>query len=120
VLCRRINSPVIASLSVWGATALLTGVVPLSTNPLVTKLLRKHTQVNPTSVDTGVIVAIPDVMDAGLDEPLFWGSLAFALLVAGAVAFPVNMWLIRRGRGHAVVHGQHDNRSHPAHGDHPR
>jgi hypothetical protein len=71
-------------------------------------------------VDNAVMVAIPDAMDAGLDAPLFWGSLAFALLVAGAVAFPVNMWLIRRGRGHAVVHGQHDHSSHPAHGEHPR
>ena len=71
-------------------------------------------------VDNAVIVAIPDAMDAGLDEPLFWGSLVFSLLVAGAVAFPVNMWLIRRGRGHAVVHDQHDHRSHPAHGEHPR
>ena len=38
---------------------------------------------------------------------LFWGSLAFALLVAGAVAYPVNRWLIARGRGHAVVHAHH-------------
>jgi hypothetical protein len=43
-------------------------------------------------------------MDAGLDSLLFWGSLAFALLVAGAVALPVNRWLIARGKGHAAVH----------------
>ena len=35
---------------------------------------------------------------------LFWGTLAFALAVAGAVAFPVNRWLITRGKGHAVLH----------------
>jgi hypothetical protein len=46
-------------------------------------------------------------MDAGLQEPLFWGSLALALLIAGAAAFPVNRWLIARGRGHAVVHRHH-------------
>ena len=28
-------------------------------------------------------------------------------LLAGVVAFPVNRWLIRRGRGHAVVHAHH-------------
>jgi hypothetical protein len=44
-------------------------------------------------------------MDAGLASLLFWGSLAFALLVAGLIALPVNRWLIARGRGHAVVHG---------------
>jgi hypothetical protein len=46
-------------------------------------------------------------MDAGLKEPLFWGSLALALVIAGAAAFPVNRWLIARGRGHAVVHRHH-------------
>jgi uncharacterized protein DUF4396 len=55
-------------------------------------------------VDNLVILAVPGAMDAGLDSLLFWGSLAFALLVAGAVALPVNRWLIARGKGHAVVH----------------
>ena len=43
-------------------------------------------------------------MDAGLDNVLFWGALSFALVIAGAVALPVNRWLIARGKGHAVVH----------------
>lgn len=34
-------------------------------------------------------------------------SLAISLVVAGAAAFPVNRWLIARGRGHAVVHAHH-------------
>ena len=55
-------------------------------------------------VDNLVVLTIPGAMDAGLDSLLFWGSLAFALLVAGAVALPVNRWLIARGKGHAVVH----------------
>jgi hypothetical protein len=55
-------------------------------------------------VDNAVMLAVPGAMEAGLDSPLFWGSLALALAVAGAVAFPVNRWLIARGRGHAVVH----------------
>jgi hypothetical protein len=46
-------------------------------------------------------------MDAGLDSALFWGTLAFALAVAGVFAFPVNRSLIARGRGHAVVHEHH-------------
>jgi hypothetical protein len=46
-------------------------------------------------------------MKAGLTNLLFWGSLAVALLVAGACAYPANRWLIARGRGHAVVHGHH-------------
>jgi hypothetical protein len=43
-------------------------------------------------------------MEAGLDDILFWGALSFALAVAGAFAFPLNRWLISRGKGHAVVH----------------
>ena len=58
-------------------------------------------------VDNAVMLAAPGAMDAGLADPLFWASLALALLVAAAAAFPVNRWLIARGRGHAVVHGQH-------------
>jgi Domain of unknown function (DUF4396) len=56
-------------------------------------------------VDNAVMLAVPGAMEAGLDSALFWGALAFALVVAGAVAFPVNRWLITRGKGHAVVHG---------------
>ena len=58
-------------------------------------------------VDNLVMVAIPGAMDAPLHAPLFWGSLAFALAVAGVAAFPLNRWLIARGRGHAVVHAHH-------------
>jgi hypothetical protein len=55
-------------------------------------------------VDNAVMLVIPGAMEAGLDSLLFWGSLAFALVVAGLIALPVNRWLIARGRGHAVVH----------------
>jgi hypothetical protein len=55
-------------------------------------------------VDNAIVVAVPGALDAGLGTLLFWGSLAFSLAVAGAVAMPVNRWLIGRGRGHAVVH----------------
>jgi hypothetical protein len=55
-------------------------------------------------VDNAIILIVPGAMEAGLADVLFWGTLSFALVVAGVVAFPVNRWLIRRGRGHAVVH----------------
>jgi hypothetical protein len=58
-------------------------------------------------VDNAIMLVIPGAMEAGLGNPLFWGSLVVALLVAGAAAFPVNRWLISRGRGHAVVHKYH-------------
>lgn len=60
-------------------------------------------------VDNLVMLTVPGAMDAGLGDALFWGSLAFSLLVAGAVALPVNRWLIARGKGHVAVHAaMHD------------
>ncbi len=58
-------------------------------------------------VDNAIMLVIPGAMAAGLASPLFWGSLAFALAVAAVAAFPVNRWLIGRGKGHAVVHAHH-------------
>jgi hypothetical protein len=57
--------------------------------------------------DNAIVLAIPGAMAAGLVDALFWGSLAFSLVVAFIVAYPVNRWLIARGLGHAVVHGAH-------------
>lgn len=58
-------------------------------------------------VDNAIMLAIPGAMGAGLGESRFWGSLALSLVLAGAAAFPVNRWLIARGRGHAVIHRRH-------------
>jgi hypothetical protein len=58
-------------------------------------------------VDNAIILVVPGAMEAGLADPLFWGSLAVALLIAGAAAYPVNRYLIARGKGHSVVHAYH-------------
>lgn len=58
-------------------------------------------------VDNAVMLLVPGAMDAGLGDARFWLSLALGLLLAGAAAFPVNRWLIARGRGHALVHARH-------------
>jgi hypothetical protein len=55
-------------------------------------------------VDNAIVLAVPGAMDAGLADVLFWGSLSFALAVAGVAAFPANRWLLARGKGHAAVH----------------
>ena len=75
-------------------------------------------------VDNGIMLAVPGVMDAGLTQPLFWGSLTLSLVVAGFLAYPVNRWLIVRGRGHALVHEIHEQHpdasgeTHPYRGHH--
>jgi hypothetical protein len=58
-------------------------------------------------VDNAIMLITPGAMDAGLASPLFWGSLAFSLIIAGVAAFPFNRWLISRGLGHAVLHQYH-------------
>ena len=58
-------------------------------------------------VDNAILLLIPGAMDLGLADPGFWAALGVALLVAGAAAYPVNRWLLARGRGHAVVHAHH-------------
>jgi hypothetical protein len=58
-------------------------------------------------VDNGFILLVPGAIAAGLTDSLFWISLAVSLAIAFAAAFPVNRWLIARGRGHAVVHQLH-------------
>jgi hypothetical protein len=60
-------------------------------------------------VDNAILLIIPGAMDAGLDDIGFWASLAVALLIAGACAYPVNRWLLSRGKGHAVVHQYHSH-----------
>lgn len=58
-------------------------------------------------VDNAFIILVPGALAAGLDDALFWWSLAVSLLNAFAFAQPVNRWLIARGKGHAVVHAYH-------------
>lgn len=60
-------------------------------------------------VDNVFLLLVPGAMSAGLDSALFWVSLAVSLVIAGAAAYPVNRWLIARGRGHAVVHAYHSH-----------
>src|SRR3954462_3235917 len=58
-------------------------------------------------VDNLFILIVPGAIAAGLGDALFWWSLLVGLAIAGAVAYPVNRWLLSRGRGPAVVHAHH-------------
>jgi hypothetical protein len=59
------------------------------------------------TMDNLIIFFIPGALDAGLNTALFWGSLIISLLVAFVSAFPVNYWLISKGKGHALIHSSH-------------
>jgi hypothetical protein len=59
-------------------------------------------------IDNIIMFFIPGAMDAHISSTLFWGSLAFSLIIAFLFAYPVNMFLISKGRGHhAAVHAHH-------------
>lgn len=58
-------------------------------------------------VDNAVMALIPGAMDAGLVDPVFWVGMAIALVAAFLAAYPVNRYLLARGKGHALTHGYH-------------
>jgi hypothetical protein len=64
-------------------------------------------------VDNLVMLLIPGAMHAGLGSPLFWISLALALTAAFFAALPVNRYLLKRNKGHALTMnalGEHGHR----------
>jgi Domain of unknown function (DUF4396) len=60
-------------------------------------------------IDNLVVVLVPGALDAGVDEPLIYASIAAGFAVAYPFAFLVNRYMIARGKGHAVVHTYHDH-----------
>ena len=60
-------------------------------------------------VDNAMMLIIPGAMDAHFLDSFFWISMTASLVLAGVLAYPVNRWLILRGRGHALVHGHHQH-----------
>jgi len=59
------------------------------------------------AIDNATVLVVPGAMTAGLGDLLFWASLAGGFVLAWLITYPVNRWLIARGRGHAVIHGGH-------------
>lgn len=60
-------------------------------------------------VDNAVMLFIPGAMEAGLVNPVFWLSLPLALAIAFFAAYPVNLYLLKKGKGHALIHKHHDH-----------
>jgi hypothetical protein len=66
-------------------------------------------------VDNLVMALIPGAMDAGLVNPIFWLGMMIALTAAFIAAFPVNRYLIDKGKGHALTHQYHEGDAHSGH-----
>jgi hypothetical protein len=58
-------------------------------------------------VDNAVMTLTPGAMDGGLLSPRFWVAMTVALSAAYVAAYPVNLFLLGRGKGHALLHGFH-------------
>jgi hypothetical protein len=62
-------------------------------------------------VDNLVMFLIPGAMAAGLVSPLFWISMPVSLVIAFFAALPLNKYLLKRNKGHALtmqhLHGHH-------------
>jgi hypothetical protein len=71
-------------------------------------------------VDNVVMAVIPGAMDAGLVNPMFWIGMIIALTAAFIAAFPVNRYLIDKGKGHALTHQYMHGDQHAGHAENPR
>jgi hypothetical protein len=58
-------------------------------------------------VDNVVMAVIPGAMNAGLVNPIFWIGMMIALTAAFVAAYPVNRYLLNKGKGHALTHEYH-------------
>jgi hypothetical protein len=58
-------------------------------------------------IDNATVLLIPGAMEAGVDEPLIYASIAAGFVIAYPFAFLANRYMIARGKGHAVVHEYH-------------
>lgn len=63
-------------------------------------------------VDNAVMAIIPGAMNAGLVNPLFWIAMPFSLFVAFWAAYPVNNYLLSKGKGHALIMKYHNHSEH--------
>lgn len=63
-------------------------------------------------VDNTVMALIPGAMNAGLVNPIFWLGMSLALTAAFFAAFPVNRYLLTKGKGHALMHEHHGGHHH--------
>ncbi len=65
--------------------------------------------------DNLVMAVIPGAMEGGLVNPIFWLGMIVALSAAFVAAFPVNRYLIDKGKGHALTHQYHQGHGEPGH-----
>ncbi len=58
-------------------------------------------------VDNLLMLLIPGATDKDLMHPIYWLSRSLAVVAAYIAAYPVNLYLLRKGKGHALTHEFH-------------
>ena len=64
-----------------------------------------------TIADNVLMLLIPGAMDKDLTHPVYWFSRILSLIAAFIVAYPVNSYLLKQGKGHALTHEYHHKQS---------
>lgn len=62
-----------------------------------------------TIADNLIILLIPGAMNKNLAHPVYWISRVLSLSAAFIAAYPVNAYLLKHGKGHAITHEFHDH-----------
>lgn len=62
-----------------------------------------------TIADNLIMLLVPGAMNKDLAHPVYWISRVLSLSAAFIAAFPVNLYLLKKGKGHALTHGYHDH-----------
>jgi putative flippase GtrA len=63
-----------------------------------------------TIADNTIMMLIPGAFDKDLTHPVYWLSRIIAITVAFLAAWPVNYYLLSKGKGHTLTHQfYHDN-----------
>lgn len=68
-----------------------------------------------TIADNLIMLLIPGAMNKNLAHPVYWLSRIISLSAAFVVAYPVNAYLLKRGKGHALTHAYHGQNEHHHH-----
>jgi len=63
-------------------------------------------------VDNLVMLVMPGAMSGSLSNPIFWIAMPLSLIAAFFAAYPVNKYLLRKNKGHALVMKYHNSDHH--------
>ncbi len=61
------------------------------------------------AIENATMLVFPGAMEAGLDELAMWGPMALGFAIAFPFVFLANRALLKRGKGHALVHQYHQH-----------